>query len=116
MNERIIELEHITPKDFWGAQDIHLETIKKLFPKVKIVARGNVLKIYGEAEILDVFESRFQRVVKYFNKYNALNENIIERLIMDDVVQKMPKSEGKMCNPYFVFFAVSQYFLKVRTS
>src|SRR5690606_31596355 len=39
------------------------------------------------------FESRFQRVVKYFNKYNVLNENIIERLIMDDVVQKMPKSE-----------------------
>src|SRR5690606_6369567 len=71
----------------------HLETIYKLLPKIKIVARVNVLKIYGEDEILDVFESRFQRVVKYFNKYNVLNENIIERLIMDDVVQKMPKSE-----------------------
>ena len=93
MNERIIELEHITPKDFWGAQDIHLETIKKLFPKIKIVARGNFVKIYGDAEILDVFESRFERIVKYYTKYNILNENIIERLIIDDAPQRMGKSE-----------------------
>lgn len=93
MNERIIELEHITPKDFWGAHDIHLETIKKLFPKIKIVARGNVLKIYGEAEVLDVFESRFERILKYFEKYNILNENIIERLIVDDAPQQMAKSD-----------------------
>ena len=94
MNERIIELDNITPKDFWGAHDIHLETIKKMFPEIKIVARGNFMKIYGDAEILDVFESRFDRIVKYFNKYNVLNENIIERLIMDDAPQQMPKSDN----------------------
>ncbi len=87
MNERIIELENITPKDFWGAQDIHLEVIRKLFPKVKIVARGTLVKIYGDSEILDTFEDRFERIIKYFNKYNLLNENIIERLIMDDLPQ-----------------------------
>nr|HRM13762.1 phosphate starvation-inducible protein PhoH [Flavobacterium sp.] len=47
MNERIIELIDIAPKDFWGAQDTHLETIKKYYPKLKIVARGTTLKAFG---------------------------------------------------------------------
>ena len=50
MNERIIELHDIAPKDFWGAQDTHLETIKKYYPKLKIVARGTTLKAFGEKE------------------------------------------------------------------
>lgn len=88
MNERIIELEQITPKDFWGPQDIHLEIIKKLYPKIKIVARGTTMKVYGENDLLDLFEDRFERIVKYYNKYNQLNENIIERLVMDDLPQE----------------------------
>ncbi|WP_177764940.1 PhoH family protein [Flavobacterium sp. I3-2] len=94
MNERIIELEHITPKDFWGPQDIHLGIIKKLYPKLKIVARDTTVKAFGDEELLDVFEVRFERITKYFQKYNTLNENIIERLIMDDLPQQhMHKSD-----------------------
>lgn len=93
MNERIIELEHITPKDFWGPQDIHLEIIKRLYPKLKIVARGNTVKAFGDEELLDLFEVRFERITKYFDKFNTLNENIIERLIMDDVPQQMHKRD-----------------------
>lgn len=87
MNERIIELENITPHDFWGVGEVHLLAIKKLFPKVKIVARGNFIKIFGDQEVLDVFESRFERIMKYYLKYNMLNENIIERLVIDDLPQ-----------------------------
>lgn len=94
MNERIIELEHITPKDFWGPRDLHLEIIKRLYPKLKIVARGTTVKIYGESELLDQFESRFERILKYYEKYNQLNENIIERLIIDDAPpQRMDRSD-----------------------
>lgn len=96
MNERIIELEHITPKEFWGAQDIHLEIIKKLYPKLKFVARGDVLKVYGENEVLDVFETRFERILKYFQKYNHLNENIIERLVIDDLPKEHMKPSDEI--------------------
>ena len=58
MNERIIELIDIAPKEFWGTQDAHLEAIKKYYPKLKIVARGTILKAYGEDEVLNEFESR----------------------------------------------------------
>ena len=57
MNERIIELHDIAPKDFWGAQDAHLETIKKYYPKLKIVARGTTLKAFGEKAELDEFKN-----------------------------------------------------------
>ena len=72
MNERTIELIDIAPKDFWGTQDAHLETIKKYYPKLKIVARGTTLKAFGEGEILDEFESRFRRLMNHFSRYNSM--------------------------------------------
>ena len=84
MNERVLLLENINAKDFFGVYNTHLKQLKKLFPKLKIVARGNEVKAFGEAEILDVFENRFAEIVKYFNNYNTLNENIIERLVLDN--------------------------------
>lgn len=81
MNERIIELVDIAPKEFWGAQDAHLETIKKYYPKLKIVARGTTLKVYGEPEILDEFENRFKRLMHHFTRYNSIDDNVILRVL-----------------------------------
>jgi phosphate starvation-inducible PhoH-like protein len=81
LNERTIELVDIAPKDFWGAQDVHLETIKKYYPKLKIVARGTTLKAYGEKEVLDEFENRFNRLLVHFSRYNRIDNNVIERVI-----------------------------------
>ena len=52
MNELIIELEEISPKEFFGAQNANIALLKKYFPKLKIVARGNKLKAYGDEEML----------------------------------------------------------------
>ena len=81
MNERIIELTEISPKDFFGAQNSTIEQLKKYFPKIKIVARGSQLKIYGDPEILDEFETRLERLIKYYNKYNNLDDNSIEQIL-----------------------------------
>lgn len=81
MNERIIELTDISPKDFFGTQNSTIEQLKRYFPKIKIVARGSKLKIFGEASVLDEFEIRFERLIKYFNKYNKLDENSIEQIL-----------------------------------
>lgn len=94
MNERIIELTDIAPKDFWGAQDSHLETIKKYYPKLKIVARGTTLKAFGEKEILDEFEKRFKRLMLHFTRYNTIDDNVIERVIQSDAqVEHMDPSD-----------------------
>ena len=81
MNERIIELTEINPNDFFGAHNSTVEQLKKYFPKIKIVARGSKLKIYGEPELLDEFERRLEMLIKYFNRYNKLDENSIERIL-----------------------------------
>ena len=81
MNERIIELTEISPKDFFGANNSTIEQLKRYFPKIKIVARGSKLKIYGESEILDEFEIRTERLIKYYNRYNKLDENSVERIL-----------------------------------
>jgi phosphate starvation-inducible PhoH-like protein len=84
LNERTIELIDIAPKDFWGTQDTHLETIKKYYPKLKIIARGNTIKAFGEKEILDEFENRFNRLMVHFTRYNTIDNNVIERVISTD--------------------------------
>ncbi len=81
MNERIIELTEINPNDFFGAHNSTIEQLKRYFPKIKIVARGSKLKIYGEPELLNEFEKRLEMLIKYYNRYNKLDENSIERIL-----------------------------------
>ncbi len=81
MNEIIIELEDITPKEFFGAQNANIELLKKYFPKLKIVARGNKIKAFGEEEILEEFDKKINHLLAHFAKYNKLDENAIERVL-----------------------------------
>ena len=81
MNELIIELEEISPKEFFGAQNANIELLKKYFPKLKIVARGNKLKAFGDEELLEEFDRRLNMLMTHFGKYNKLDENVIERVL-----------------------------------
>lgn len=81
MTERTIELTEINPNDFFGTQNSTVAQLKTYFPKIKIVARGTNLKIYGESDLLDEFEKRFEMLTKYFTRYNKLDENSIERIL-----------------------------------
>lgn len=96
MNERIIELTDIAPVEFWGMQEVNLETLKKLYPKLKIIARGNVVKVFGESEILDEFEKQLTRLVAYFMKYNHIDDNVIERIVQssEQDEKKLQKSDN----------------------
>ncbi|WP_405397942.1 PhoH family protein [Maribacter sp. Asnod2-G09] len=81
MNEIILELTEISPREFFGQQNEHIDLLKKYFPKLKIVARGNKIKVYGDEELLEEFEKRFDLLTQHFIKYNKLDENSIERVL-----------------------------------
>ncbi|GGH43974.1 phosphate starvation protein PhoH [Mangrovimonas yunxiaonensis] len=81
MNEIIIELEEVSPKEFFGAQNANIELLKRYFPKLKIVARGNKIKAYGDEDLLEEFDRRFNMLMEHYVKYNKLDENIIERVL-----------------------------------
>lgn len=95
MNERIIELEDIAPSEFFGTHNRNIELVKKSFPKLKIVARGNKVKVYGEAIMLDEFEKKFNSLVTYYHRYNKLDDNSIERILTTVAQDKNSKlSDG----------------------
>ncbi|RKS50469.1 phosphate starvation-inducible protein PhoH [Gillisia mitskevichiae] len=81
MNELIIELSEISPRDFFGQQNEHIELLKKYYPKLKIVARGSKIMVYGDEDMLEEFDRRFTMLLDHFSKYNTLDENVIERVL-----------------------------------
>ncbi|NAS30205.1 AAA family ATPase [Flavobacteriaceae bacterium R38] len=84
MNELIIELTEISPREFFGQQNANIRLLKKYFPKLKIVARGNKIAAYGEEAILEEFNLRLDMLLAHFAKYNKLDENAIERILTSD--------------------------------
>ncbi len=96
MNERLIELSEVNPKDLFGTHNSNIEYFKKYFPKIKVVARGNQIKIFGEAILLDEFEKRFQMLVEYFTRYNKMDEHIIEQIVIANISSKNLKRTDKI--------------------
>lgn len=94
MNELIIELSEINPRDFFGEQNAHIELLKKYFPKLKIVARGNKLRIYGDEELLEEFDKRFNMLIDHYGKFNKLDENTMERVLTSDTREEYDTSSA----------------------
>ena len=84
MNEIILELEQISPKEFFGPQNKNIELLKRYFPKLKIVARGNKIRAFGDEYLLEEFDKRMEMLFSHFTAYNNLDENMIERILTSD--------------------------------
>ncbi len=83
MTEKIIYLDGIDPVNIYGVKNKHLDKIKGFFPKLKIVARGNELKVIGKEEEITDFELKINVLVDYYHKYNLIHEEDIEQLLFD---------------------------------
>tara|TARA_R110002020_G_scaffold91560_2_gene222294 strand:- start:29504 stop:30457 length:954 start_codon:yes stop_codon:yes gene_type:complete len=81
LNELVIELTEISPREFFGQQNANIDLLKKYFPKLKVIARGNKVRVYGDAPLLEEFDKRFGMLTDHFAQYNKLDENVIERIL-----------------------------------
>ncbi len=81
MNEKKITLEDISPVDLYGINDSKLELIKKRFPKLKIVARGETIKASGDDEDLNQLEMVINILTAYYNRYGNLTENAVTQIL-----------------------------------
>ena len=77
MIEKHIVLEDIDPVAFYGINNVHLQMMKALFPKLRIVARGNVIKVLGDDEQMCAFEENVEKLRKHVVKFNTLKEEDI---------------------------------------
>jgi phosphate starvation-inducible PhoH-like protein len=85
MGERVISIETYNPLEIYGVNDNNLNLVKKQFPKLKIVARGELLKAFGEEEELAEFERRFSLLLLSYEKFGRITEN--------DILQIMGESD-----------------------
>lgn len=79
--EKHIILEDIAPVTFYGQGNCHLQMIKAMFPKLRIVARDNVMHVLGDEEQMAHFEEATERMRKHVLKYNHINEEDIIDII-----------------------------------
>ena len=75
--EKIFSLEEIDYSRFWGQNDRLLEFVKLLFPKLKIIARGDMLKAIGSEDDIAWFEGKLQAMMTYYDKFGRITENAI---------------------------------------
>ena len=83
MNDIKIDLAEVNPQEFFGDQNTNIAKLRTYFPKIKIVARGNTLKAYGEEAVLTEFSKRVDMLIAHFGKFDVLNDEIIERIVLD---------------------------------
>ena len=81
MIEKHIVLEDIDPVIFYGVNNVNIQMIKALYPKLRIVARGNVVKVMGDEEEMCAFEESLLALEKHCAQYNSLTEEVILHIV-----------------------------------
>ena len=81
MIERIYILESVDPVIFYGVNNVNMQLIKTLFPKLRIVARGNVMKVIGDEDESELFLKKIREVEKYCEEFNSLSDDVILDII-----------------------------------
>jgi len=96
MMEKVIYLEGIEPVNLFGVKNQRLEKLKEYYPKLKIIGRGNELKVQGEEQEIHEFEEKIDLIVEYLNKFKNLKETEFDALLSDeDEGEQMMKAREK---------------------
>ena len=120
MNELKLSLENVNPAVVWGPNNDHFEIIKKQFPKLKLVARGNELKILGDEQELKIFGEKFTNLLNHVEKYDTLNIQDLERIFGSKVHSPAPvETTTDKANPGIgevIVFGPNGVMVKARTA
>ena len=80
-NEKIFSLEDIDYQRFWGQNDRMLDFVRLLFPKLKLIVRGEMLKAIGPDDELQWFDGKLQAMMTYYDKFGRLTENAVMQIM-----------------------------------
>ena len=108
MIERHVIIDNVDPVGFYGVNNCNIQLIRNLFPKLRMAARGNVIKVIGDEEETAIFEQKVKELADFCNHYNQLNEEVII-----DTIKGTPPKELKMDDA--IIFGVNGKPIKART-
>lgn len=89
MIERIVIIDNIDPQTFYGPNNSNISLIRNLFPKLRMAARGNVIKVIGEDSETAEFERKIKEIEAYATKYNKLTEDVIIDIVRGEPPKKV---------------------------
>lgn len=98
MIEKHIVLEDIDPVILYGVNNTHLQIIKALYPKLRIVARDNVLRVLGDEEQMANFEENIEKIRRHVLKYNSINEDNLINIIKGGKINDDTSSDVVLYN------------------
>ncbi len=91
--EHLISIEETDLTTFYGTADKNVRLLQDLFPQLRIVARGNVIKITGADELVVRFVDKVEQLMEYCNTYNKLPDHIIRDIVAgDNAIDSMPEN------------------------
>lgn len=92
MGEKKIQLEAVYPPDIFGVREEKLRLLKNLFPKIRIISRGEELIVIGDDQEIGFFEEKFSLMLNRFDRFGKLTEeNILEIVAHDNVQTEIPE-------------------------
>ena len=119
MNELKISIDNVNPAVLWGPNNDHFEIIKKQYPKLKLVARGNELKVLGDDHELSVFDEKFSNLLNHVEKFENLNITDLERILGSKGASKAIVESGavdKSTTGEVLVFGPNGVLVKARTA
>jgi phosphate starvation-inducible PhoH-like protein len=84
MIERIIIIDNVDPVSFYGVNNCNMQFIRNLFPKLRLAARGSVIKVIGEEAETAEFEAKIKELERHCSKYNKLTDEAILSIVRGD--------------------------------
>ena len=76
-------LDEIDPVVMLGPNNRLLDQIQGYFPKIRLIARGNEIKVIGEADEVTLFAGKMEELIEYYRHYNRIEDGDLERLLLD---------------------------------
>ena len=84
MSEKTIKVEGVDLVMLFGANNKKMERLSNLFPSLKIIARGNIIKVIGKTDDILLFQQKFDAILKHVYQYDSLTISQMERLVLED--------------------------------
>ncbi|MDA8787441.1 PhoH family protein [Schleiferiaceae bacterium] len=82
--ERIVHIENMDPQILFGANNARMRQLKDYFPKLKVTARGEMIKWEGTESDVTTFEEKLDLIFRHIERFNVLTEAQLERIVLDD--------------------------------
>ncbi len=89
MTEKLIYLEAVDPIDFYGVNNVRFNRLKEYFPDLKIVSRGNEIRVKGDEQMVTVFEEKVSLLIRFIQKFRQVSLHDIDELLNGDAVYKI---------------------------